>query len=526
MPISPASLYSCPGKKASGRRGLTDPNDKYGGGLVIAGRADQRGMNMAAPRLVRTTVGAHKKEGGGTTRGTFFALRIEHLPGRQDLIQLRGCWVLTTETFMSVYDVASMRKTDPLSKKSIDELREDTSIIDLNWQDTIGYHRVEQSMRAYREHVASQDPDVLYITHMVRRHYYGKKSSWPRLENIVSVLGPHWTVKDLLACRFNPDPTFCPPSPPPGIGGTASGLEPLQPSFEYVPRDIFYLDNYTVRVGGGPSTPLHCVEYTDPDDPEGKPFLLHLRSRPATPDAPLTGTLILELREHVTPSALKQLQARQACPPPPPLISSPRRHVSYPPPLLCASQDLGGYTPTDLVYTKREIQIEQAQVTRPVDVLPEEMGALASLDRRDFVRTLKLFEQDDLLFEIGEPVTDRMAIALARTYFSDLIPGAREDLQQDVRNEIRSQMVPGYGANLHQAVARIPAMPFGRAMQLSGSHHMEWIGDAAKTFERVLHTRRDLEDLWGENCKPGWRIPETYHDEKGVVRKRADRCRP
>merc|ERR1712166_1189621 len=101
--------------------------------------------------------------------------------------------------------------------------------------------------------------------------------------------------------------------------------------------------------------------------------------------------------------------------------------------------------------------------------------------------------------------------------------GAREDLQQDVRNEIRSQMVPGYGANLHQAVARIPAMPFGRAMQLSGSHHMEWIGDAAKTFERVLHTRRDPEDLWGENCKPGWRIPETYHDEKGVVRKRADR---
>ena len=298
MPISPESLFSSAGKKASGRRGHTDPNDKYGSNLVIAGRAEQRGMNMATPRLVRITIGAHKKEGGGTTRATFLALRIEHVPGRQDLIQLRGNWVLTADRFNSVYDVASMRKTDPLSKKSIDELREDTSIIDFNWPDNIGFMRSEQSVRAYRQHVATQDPDALFVTHMVRRHRYGKNRSWPRLENIVDVLGPQWTMDDLLACRIDPDPTFCPPSPPPGIGGTASGLEPLQPSFEDVPRDIFYLNGCTVRVGGGPATPLHCVEYTDPDDPDAKPCLLHLHGRPATPDAPLTGTSILELREH------------------------------------------------------------------------------------------------------------------------------------------------------------------------------------------------------------------------------------
>ena len=184
-------------------------------------------MNMATPRLVRITIGAHKKEGGGTTRATFLALRIEHVPGRQDLIQLRGNWVLTADRFNSVYNVASMRKTDPLSKKSIDELREDTSIIDFNWPDNIGFMRSEQSVRAYRQHVATQDPDALFVTHMVRRHRYGTNRSWPRLENIVDVLGPQWTMDDLLACRIDPDPTFCPPSPPPGIGGTASGLEPL-----------------------------------------------------------------------------------------------------------------------------------------------------------------------------------------------------------------------------------------------------------------------------------------------------------
>ena len=191
-----------------------------------------------------------------------------------------------------------------------------------------------------------------------------------------------------------------------------------------------------------------------------------------------------------------------------------------------ASLDLGGYNSTDLVYTKREIEIQQAQVSRPFDIFPEEMGLLASLDRRDHVRTLKLFAQDDLLFEVQEPVTDRMAIALAKLHYSDLVPGAREDLQQDVRNEIRSQVFPGYGLNLHRAVMQIRAMPLGRAMQLRGSHHMQWIGDGAVTFERQLHTRRDLEDLWGEKFPLGWRIPETFHDERGVVRKRAPRCRP
>ena len=122
MPISPASLFSCPGKTASGRVGLTDPNDKYGSRLVIAGRAEQRGMNMATPKFLRITIDAHKEEGGGTTRATFLALRIEHVQGRADLIQLRGNWVLTSEGFQSTYNVASMRMTDSVSKLSIDEL--------------------------------------------------------------------------------------------------------------------------------------------------------------------------------------------------------------------------------------------------------------------------------------------------------------------------------------------------------------------------------------------------------------------
>ena len=153
------------------------------------------------------------------------------------------------------------------------------------------------------------------------------------------------------------------------------------------------------------------------------------------------------------------------------------------------------------------------------------MGLLASLDRRDHVRTLKLVARDGLLVEVQEPLTDRMAITLAKLYYSDLVPGAREDLQQDVRNECRCQVCPGYGVNLHRAVMQIKAMPLGRAMQLRGSHLMQWIGDNAVTFERALHTRGDLQDLWGEKC-PGWRIPETFHDERGVERKRAPRCRP
>ena len=101
MPISPASLFSCPGKIASGRVGVTDPNDKYTvpSRLIIAGRAEQQGMNMSTPKFVRITIEAHKKRANGTTRATFLALRIEHVLGRADLIQLRGNWVLTAEGF-------------------------------------------------------------------------------------------------------------------------------------------------------------------------------------------------------------------------------------------------------------------------------------------------------------------------------------------------------------------------------------------------------------------------------------------
>ena len=46
-------------------------------------------------------------------------MRIEHVPNRPDLIQLRGYWILSVDEFFSTYNADNMRRTDPISKKSI-----------------------------------------------------------------------------------------------------------------------------------------------------------------------------------------------------------------------------------------------------------------------------------------------------------------------------------------------------------------------------------------------------------------------
>ena len=130
-------------------------------------------------------------------------------------------------------------------------------ILDTQWYDSIGYMRTELSVIVYREHIETNDPDAIFLTHMVRRHKCGKKCSWPRPESIERVLGSDWTMDALLGSRIDPIPSFCPPLTPTIIGGTASGLVPIEPSFRTVHKDVFYLNGWTVRVGGRPGGILH-----------------------------------------------------------------------------------------------------------------------------------------------------------------------------------------------------------------------------------------------------------------------------
>jgi hypothetical protein len=333
MPVTLESLYSNPGKVARGRVGVTGSNDKYGSGMIIAGRASKAGQFLTCPRFVYTTTTCHKREGGGTARAPFLALRIEHVPNRPDLIQLRGLWLHSSEGFKKAFNTASMSKTDPVSARSIAELRPDSGILDTQWHDNIGYMKVELSIRVYREHVTTVDPDALHLTHVVRRHLYGQSKSWPRLESIERLLGPNWTLEALLASRISPDPTFSPPPPPSIIGGTASGLDPVEPSFPSVDKNIFYLRNLTVRVGGQPGGIMHCVQHAQEDAPELAPAILFLDSRPTTETEPLTGTSILELRDIMGPAQLKELQARPAPPTlePVAVTSPPPAYPPHPP---------------------------------------------------------------------------------------------------------------------------------------------------------------------------------------------------
>jgi len=51
-----------------------------------------------------------------------------------------------------------------------------------------------------------------------------------------------------------------------------------------------------------------------------------------------------------------------------------------------------------------------------------------------------------------------MAITALREYYGELVPGAMADLQNDVRNECRAQIVPGYDSNLLAATMIIKAI--------------------------------------------------------------------
>ena len=99
------------------------------------------------------TTERHRKEGErGATRSPFLAVRIEHLPNRPDLIQLRGYWLLSVDEFFSTYNADNMRRTDSASKKSIGELKSRAFILDLNWPDVQGYLHAEPSISVHRSH--------------------------------------------------------------------------------------------------------------------------------------------------------------------------------------------------------------------------------------------------------------------------------------------------------------------------------------------------------------------------------------
>ena len=100
----PLSQYATDYKQAKGNGGLTEPHERWpcSRPLTIALSASQRGQSIVAPRFVWITTERHRKEGErGATRSPFLAVRIEHVPNRPDLIQLRGYWILSVDEFFS-----------------------------------------------------------------------------------------------------------------------------------------------------------------------------------------------------------------------------------------------------------------------------------------------------------------------------------------------------------------------------------------------------------------------------------------
>ena len=331
MPIDTRSLYAAPGKLAFGSAGFVEAKEKLCGGFVIAFCARARqATHFTTPRFVKLTVDDAMKgkgEGKKPMRANFLALQIVHVPGREDLIALRGNWVLDVDLFFKHYDVKNMKLTDPLSKRSINALQPGDYILDSQWYDATGFMSVELSTIVTRELTQSNDPDAIALRWIIRRHMHGKKSSWPRLESIADLVetargaaseAADWTMRELMALRLGEPELlarYAPPTLPDILVDTYSGLEPLRPSFPPVRRDIFYVRDMTVRVGGGPGKPTHCIEYVDDDDPDETLHIGHVLFRVDSPDQPIRCRRVVPLRCFCPPATVQALTVRSApCP--------------------------------------------------------------------------------------------------------------------------------------------------------------------------------------------------------------------
>lgn len=179
-----------------------------------------------------------------------------------------------------------------------------------------------------------------------------------------------------------------------------------------------------------------------------------------------------------------------------------------------------------LVLFPDEIKVEQADVLRPIMVVPPgRYFAHMSLDRATCVRKLPLMSDDNsVLKAITEPVTDYSMrediIALER--FLQSMQGA--STLYLLRNEARYQIVPESGIDLRYACVEM-AMDYSKFLNIPHAKKAEWLGDRQLTYQYKFKDLGEIRDLWPNGLGNTWIIPEKPPDKRGAKRVRTQRNR-
>ena len=145
--------------------------------------------------------------------------------------------------------------------------------------------------------------------------------------------------------------------PPPIEPLPPSGLVPLVPSFESVPRDVMDIDGTIYRIFAEPGRPTHAAEF------KGEISFGVLLGRPAA-GAPL------RVRELLTPPALAAFLQQ---------VGAPPAHEAW-------SLDEGEH---ELILGPRILEVPCADVKRPIILLPETSYHEGRIDRGSSVRCLR-----------------------------------------------------------------------------------------------------------------------------------------
>lgn len=263
----PRSVFATPGMKALGEAGIVDANDDNFGGLVKAYAA-----RTAVITKVRPPCFGHmqiKLRGTGEAyRGGFLLLSLLHEPDKPDTVAVMGFWCydksdLLSNRFFNYQLLINKTHGDPASKLVFDAMDDDACILALDWPEVAGFVTFEPSARVIRNgDILSDDKDEYKVAAIQRIHPWGK-TGWRRLELLEDLLGPTWTLDDILR-HIQTVPAH--PGSEPSMNllpcmspRPASGLLPAAPSFEPIQTDVMLIDGISYAQATG--------VLSAPDDP-------------------------------------------------------------------------------------------------------------------------------------------------------------------------------------------------------------------------------------------------------------------
>ena len=256
------SCYATPGALAFGKLGkVPDEVDAYGGLIMAAGALMPNGRLLEPATFVQSLY-SNEKWGNAAEVATFLVQAILCLEEKRDVVIIYGVWCHDKDgedSNLELFYDAKGLMSDPLTRKTIEEMGEGEIVLDTNWPDTVSLKHIDPSILVVPSGCTTgDDPDIKVISAVARQIRYGKqkKKSFLRIEGLPT--DGTYTMDALMAILRTPRWLILPDK---RLG--PSGIAPVQPAFARVPPSAFFQDGKVYLVGAEAGGLSHGATWRD-----------------------------------------------------------------------------------------------------------------------------------------------------------------------------------------------------------------------------------------------------------------------